>query len=161
MAYRRVSLAGASGGRLAHARGRQLTVGTRSRYIRALVPIMRRGEPTIFALEGPFRAYVRARLCLKGWHWRAADDAADDVVTAALNRAGAQRPPWKEGQPEWTQDGAVLQERTRCVNCGAPLPEGHRKFCGTLCGDSFHQRVYRAVKAREVAALKGFENELS
>jgi predicted nucleic acid-binding Zn ribbon protein len=98
-----------------------------------IVAIMREAEPTPFACEGPCRAGIRASLCLQGWKWVDADVAAADVVTAALNIAGAKRPTWQEGQPEWTQPGALPILRYYCSRCGAKLPEGHRLWCSDVC----------------------------
>lgn len=103
-----------------------------------IVVIMREVEPTPFAAEGPCRHGIRASLCLQGWNWAEADAAAHEIVTGALNIAGAKRPTWKEGQPEWTQDGALPILRERCIRCRSPLPEGHYKFCSKVCSDGYH-----------------------
>lgn len=113
----------------------------RSRSIREkIVPIMRAVEPTPFAAEGPCRAGIRSSLCLQGWSWQEADDAAALVVAAALHVVGARRPTWYEGQPEWTQPGALPIERERCAFCRGRLPEGHWRFCCRECGQHFHKK---------------------
>jgi hypothetical protein len=105
----------------------------REAIIDKLAAMMRRAEPTPFALEGPARAAIRARICMGGWRWGAADAAADDCVQAALARVGARRPDWKQGQPEYTQDGYAPRTRERCARCAKPLPEGNYRYCGPVC----------------------------
>jgi len=120
-----------------------------------IADMMREAEPTPFAFEGPCRAGIRASLCLQGWHWGMADVIAADIVLAALGMVGARRPTWMEGQPEYTQPGALPIERERCKRCNKPLPEGHRKFCGRECGNAYNavrlsdeQRERRSVMQR-------------
>ncbi|WP_313349942.1 hypothetical protein [Paracoccus sp. (in: a-proteobacteria)] len=88
---------------------------------------------SLFGLEGPLRHSIRADLCLQGWGWSGADLMARDLLDDAFRRVNAQRPDWDEGQPEWTIHAGTLIERTRCVRCHAPLPEGHFKYCGSNC----------------------------
>ena len=109
--------------------------------------------PTLFTYEASIRHGIRAGLCLEGWGWADADQAAADVVATALRQAGAQRPTWAEGQPEYVQLGAgALIERTRCVTCKGTLPEGHRKFCSDVCNSVHHLRVYAMQAAQEAEA---------
>ncbi|PWB82665.1 MAG: hypothetical protein C3F11_10750 [Methylocystaceae bacterium] len=112
----------------------------REAIVDALAAMMREAELTPFAIEGPGRAAIRARLCMFGWRWGQADAAADEAVQAALARVGAKRPDWKQGQPEWTQDGVTPQTRERCARCAKPLPiddDAHwRKFCGPVCAQA-------------------------
>lgn len=98
-----------------------------------LAAIMRDLEPTPFAGEGPARAGVRARLCMAGWPWQAADAEAELLTRAALQVIGARRPSWRQGQPEHTQDGYAPFTRERCKRCAKPLPEGNYTFCGPVC----------------------------
>jgi hypothetical protein len=119
-------------------RDRTRTIGEK------VAAIMKEAEPTPFAAEGPCRHGIRSSLCLQGWSWAAADMIAADIVAAALNMARARRPTWGEGQPEWTQPGALPIERERCIRCRKPLPEGHWKFCSTVCGSAhIADRWYR------------------
>lgn len=125
----------------------------RRRIVRErIVAIMRLVEPTPFAAEGPCRAGIRSSLCLQGWSWQAADDVAAEIVAAALNVVGAKRPTWYQGQPEWTQPGALPIERQRCIRCGKRLPEGHYKFCSKDCSNALHEER-RASRSREERAL--------
>lgn len=103
-----------------------------------IVAIMRAVEPTPFAAEGPCRHGIRSSLCLQGWGWAAADTIAAEIVAAALNIVGAKRPTWYEGQPEYTQPGALPIQRDNCIRCRKPLPEGHYKFCSKICSDGYH-----------------------
>jgi len=107
-----------------------------------IVIIMREAEPTPFAAEGPCRAGIRSALCLQGWRWRTADDAAAEIVESVLRQVGAIRPTWKQGQPEWTQDGVMAVEYEHCRNCAKPLPEGHFKFCCAPCSWAFREKQY-------------------
>lgn len=125
-----------------------------------IVVIMRAVEPTPFAAEGPCRAGIRESLCLQGWRWGAADVAAAEVVAAALSLVGARRPTWQQGQPEYTQPGALPILRECCVNCSKPLPEGHYKFCCRECSRAYGVRhdlrrldeeYYLKKKARRAA----------
>lgn len=109
---------------------------------------------TLFGLEGPLRASLRGDLCLRGWSWSDADQAARDIMASAHRIAGAERPDWYEGQPEYTIREGVLIERTRCVKCHKPLPEGHHKFCSRLCGDAHTKRMAELRKGQEDAVLK-------
>ncbi|WP_096785873.1 hypothetical protein [Rhodobacter sp. CZR27] len=109
---------------------------------------------SVFAYEGPFRHGIRATLCLQGWRWASADEAAAALVGAALDRIKAKRPDWNQGQPEWTVEGGALIERTRCIRCGTPLPDGHHKFCSSLCGAAHHAKVARIKAARDGEAAE-------
>ena len=149
---------------LAHVRarrprpGRRLKAEARRRLIEAATSLMRRVEPTPFALEAPIRNWLRQRLCMLGWTWLDAELAAEDVVETALHKVGAERPTWKQGQPEWTQDGHIPVERFNCANCGSPLSGEQRKFCSSQCGCSFNKRIYRMFEGKEAAAIKEMED---
>lgn len=119
----------------------------RSHIVRAIAAILASAEPTPFALEATCRHALRSRLCLRGWRWDAADDMAAGIVRDALARIGAQRPTWRQGQPEWTTEGFAPIQRTRCVRCHTPLPEGHTKFCSQLCGQAHFDNQVRIEAA--------------
>ncbi len=108
---------------------------------------------SLFGLEGPLRHAIRADLCLQGWRWRDADDMAREVMDEALRAVRAIRPTWNEGQPEWTIPANTLIERTRCVRCHKPLPEGHHKFCGVLCASAHGKRLASIREADEARAV--------
>ncbi|MFG1463413.1 hypothetical protein V5F77_10980 [Xanthobacter sp. DSM 24535] len=137
---------------------RKLKSAYRSRLIDAAASLMLRVEPTPFALEAAIRHWLRRRLCLRGWAWRDADLAAEDVVDRALHRVGAERPTWKAGQPEFTQEGVIMVERFYCINCNSLLPEGHWKFCGTICCTNHNGRIYRMFKDKEARAVAELED---
>lgn len=122
-----------------------------------IADMMREAEPTPFVMEGPCRAGIRSSLCLKGWTWAQADLIAAQIVTAALNSIGARRPNWYEGQPEWTQPGALPIERERCIRCRTPLPAGQLKFCSKLCRDSDRNARVWAQTAADRLARKAAE----
>jgi predicted nucleic acid-binding Zn ribbon protein len=120
----------------------------------ALAEMMKAAEPTQFALEAPSRCGLRVALIFDGWTWGQADAEAALLVMAALDMAGARRPNWQQGQPEFCQDGHVPQTRERCVRCAKPLPEGHFKYCGKVCAQAAkvdaHRRADReALYAKE------------
>lgn len=76
--------------------------------------------------------------------------AAASIVAEAMLRIGAKRPTYQEGQPEYSHEGAgAMIERTRCVRCHSPLPEGHTKFCGDLCCSAHHLRTTRRMEATQ------------
>ncbi|RNI21005.1 hypothetical protein EB844_00145 [Paracoccus pantotrophus] len=108
---------------------------------------------TLFGLEGPLRAGIRADLCRQGWRWQDADDMAREMLDEAFRAVRATRPGWDEGQPEWTIHAGTLIERTRCARCHAPLPEGHHKFCSNVCAASYNQRFTRLKQAQGEKAV--------
>lgn len=133
---------------------RRLNRDRRRHLVETIAAIMKRGlengAPTKFTYEATCRHGIRSKLCLQGWGWHEADAVALDIVGAALRQLGAVRPPWAEGQPEWAQNGSgALIERTRCVRCHTPLPEGHTKFCGQTCNATWHMALDRVKEARE------------
>ncbi|QFT62082.1 hypothetical protein [Roseivivax sp. THAF30] len=109
---------------------------------------------SLFGLEGPLRQGIRSDLCLMGWRWDDADFMARELLGEAFRRARAVRPTWYEGQPEWTIRQGLLIERTRCVECGQHLPEGHRKFCDTVCLNSHHKRQTLLREGGEETAVR-------
>lgn len=102
----------------------------------ALAEMMKVAEPTAFALEAPCRYGLRVALICEGWSWAQADVEAALLVLSALAMAGARRPTWQQGQPEYCQDGHVPQTRERCIRCAKPLPEGNFKYCGAVCAQA-------------------------
>lgn len=109
---------------------------------------------SLFGLEGPMRHAIRSDLCLQGWRWKDADAMAREMMDEAFRAVRATRPTWNEGQPEWTIPANTLIERTRCVRCGKPLPEGHYKFCSHLCGVNDGYRMNQLRKANEDRVVK-------
>ena len=108
---------------------------------------------SLFGLEGALRHAIRSELCLNGWRWPDADATARDLMDAAFRAVSARRPTWNEGQPEWTVEAGTLIERTRCARCGSPLPEGHHKFCSSLCARAHQNYRYRINRTSEAAAV--------
>ena len=109
---------------------------------------------TLFGLEGPLRHSIRADLCLQGWRWEDADLMAREMLSDAFRAVNAQRPSWDEGQPEWIIHAGTLIERTLCVRCHKPLPEGHFKFCSSLCARSHRDRLNRRREAEGDRAVR-------
>ncbi len=91
---------------------------------------------SLFAYEGLFIAMLRGRLCLVGWPWDAADQAARDVVAEALYRARAKRPTWAEGQH--AAAGNVVKDAV-CRECGVGLRARQVHFCSNRCAKAWWQ----------------------
>jgi hypothetical protein len=115
--------------------GYQLPATTFHALVRITAKMMRKAEPTAFAVEGPRYSSLRAGLCLQGWPWIPADLQAAAVVHAALRRVRARRPSWIEGQLEYCNGGFVRDDI--CWNCGDPLPHFAKKFCCDDCCRTF------------------------
>jgi hypothetical protein len=135
------------------AKARKVTEAYRRALVDQTAAIMRKGEPSVFAFEGFMRHGLRSGLCLRGWSWSDADTLSAEVVDSALKQIGAKRPTWKQAQPEWTQEGVILIERERCVNCGWKLPEGNWKFCSGRCKSAHHGVLHRRFTAEEFGAV--------
>ncbi|MBN7776708.1 hypothetical protein JYP49_05540 [Nitratireductor aquimarinus] len=127
---------------------RRLNRDRRRYLVETAARILKHGVSSKFALEADCRHGLRQNLCLEGWNWQDAETTAKEIVDTALNRIGAQRPSWKEGQPEYTQDGFAPIERTRCVRCHGRLPEGHFKYCSDVCATG-HRRTMEDRTVRE------------
>lgn len=109
---------------------------------------------TLWGLEGPLRAGIRSDLCRSGWGWLAAELLTRDILDEAFRKAGAQRPDWNEGQPEWVIPAGMVIERTRCVRCCGPLPEGHFKFCSRTCSAVYNNHFSYLRKAQQDQAIE-------
>jgi hypothetical protein len=72
--------------------------------------------------------------------WQASDYEAMLLTIRAHQVVRAKRPTCEQGQPEYTQPGVMAAHRETCAHCGKPLPEGHYKFCGSLCLKA-HRRI--------------------
>ncbi|MER9306788.1 hypothetical protein [Mesorhizobium sp. M0496] len=125
--------------------------------------IMKQGDTTPFSFEGACRHGVRSSLCLDGWPWLDADICAAEVIAAALNKIGAMRPTWWQGQPEYADTDT---SRGFCAHrrCGRPIPtdRGIRngkpvKYCCDECGstaaEEMRRREGRRVSMAEWLAL--------
>lgn len=113
--------------------------------------ILATAELSKFEHEASCRYGIRTTLVLQGNPWQASDDEAASIVTQALDRIGAVRPMFPEGQPEFT-----LSPKHQCQRCGAPLSDdaGHRRFCSEECRESakryrndFWQRIEDGARA--------------
>lgn len=138
---KRVSLAGAA------VKPQKLNRQRFERLLDATIKIMKTRSWSKFEFEGACRSGIRAGLCLEGWRWPHADLQAVEIVETALNRIGAVRPRWDEGQPEYVIEGLV--ERTRCVHCARAIPEERTrpnvKYCGGVCAKaSIKQKQIRS-----------------
>jgi hypothetical protein len=113
-------------------KARKLGIAHRDRLAKLVADLTRRGieagGPSRFLYEAACRAGIRSGLCVSGWRWTEADAAACDAVSRGLAIAGAVRPSWIDGQPEY-----VPIERTRCQRCGRPMSEYGRRFCSHIC----------------------------
>jgi len=105
----------------------------RQARMRLIAEVLQQGEPSRFRFEGACRHAVRARLCLDGWPYHAADAEAHELVQGALDMIAARRPSWAMGQPECVQQGVRAHEPVHCKRCGRTLPEGHKLWCSKVC----------------------------
>ena len=127
----------------------------RQARVQRIAKVLSQAEPTPFALQAAAVAGIRARLCLKGWPWAAAHWEADQLVKAALDRIGARRPSWAQGQPGYAlSDAHKLFVRTRCARCARPLPEGHTRWCCWHCYDAAHTSLYRERQRDQARAAR-------
>lgn len=126
---------------------RKMNGDRKKRLVAETCIILKTGEPTHFAFEASCRHGLRSALCLDGWAWADADKMAAEIVNAALMIIGAKRPTWQQGQPEWTQHGAVAEVRDNCKRCSKSLPEGYKKYCSMQCAQAEKQaRLYQRRK---------------
>lgn len=97
---------------------------------------------TQFEHEADCRHGLRAALCLQGFAWNQSDYEATRVVDEALQRIGAKRPTWYQGQKYYTQSPDF------CAWCQAPMEETERtrsqRFCTKECAKAALEA--RAVK---------------
>jgi hypothetical protein len=130
---------------------RKLNRERERRLVDDVAEVLHTGEPTLFAFEAVCRHAIRYALCRKGWQWEDADLAAARVVSMSLNLIGAERPSWAQGQPGWTEPGALPIERTRCARCRKPLPDDRPKYCSDHCRQG--AKDARTVEQRSAEAL--------
>jgi len=139
-------------------RGR-LGLGRYQTLVKSLVGVTRlafeaRATATLLGLEGPLRHAIRSDLCLQSWGWAEADAMAREVLGDAFRKVGATRPTWNEGQRDWTVEAGTLIERTCCVRCHGPLPDGRPKFCSDLCKRSHYNHLGSLRAATEDQVLQ-------
>jgi len=136
--------------REAKVQSRKLNRNKREHLVSTVALMLKQGQPTRFAFEGACRHGVRSSLCLQGWAWCDADAAAASVVSAALNRIGAERPTWAQGQPGYTEEGFAPVQYTRCVHCHSNIGDEvvSGKFCSELCRNANYQQIYRQFDLR-------------
>lgn len=123
--------------------------------VETVAAVLKSGEPTHFAFEASCRHGIRSSLCLQGWGWQEADATAADIVATALNRIGARRPTWQQGQPGWTEEGVLRHERTHCARCRTPIPEERNsggtpaKYCSMVCTNAAKDAAWYARQGEE------------
>lgn len=103
------------------------------------------GEPTPFAFEADCRHALRFAFVIAGQPWQRADALAEEIVSTALATIGAERPKWREGQPEFADRG------DGCPRCGKPLPDErpNRTYCSRRCKELERQRRHSAAYRSE------------
>ncbi|HWA18960.1 MAG TPA: hypothetical protein VG757_08175 [Devosia sp.] len=93
-----------------------------------------------FEHEANARHGLRVGLIYRGATWQPADDEAASIVAAALDKIGARRPTFLQGQREYTTPPE------NCQRCGAELDDAargqYRRYCSDQCRDA--ARVYAA-----------------
>jgi hypothetical protein len=138
--------------RMSDRRKRRGDKAARRERVRQIADVLRDAEPTPFAMQAACTHAIRAKLCLEGWPFDVAHEEADKLVKAALDLVGAKRPSWEMGQPDYAHPD--LRTRTRCAWCARPLPEGHRLWCSTTCGDAARHAHYRRDKDTEAETAR-------
>ncbi|TPJ28020.1 hypothetical protein [Mesorhizobium sp. B2-7-2] len=137
---------------------RLLNQDRRRHLVDTAVKILKAGDPTYFEFEASCRHGLRSSLCLQGWSWNDAENAAADVVSAALKQIGAVRPTWDEAQGLVLEQGATKLERAHCVRCSAPIPAGEAvagKYCDDLCRHAaVKEKHRRSGEAMTMAELR-------
>jgi hypothetical protein len=88
-----------------------------------------------FAHEGCFIAELRSSLCLAGWPWPVADEAARKAVAEALRLARASRSTWADGQRVFV--GLEVKEFV-CRQCGVGLRERQVHWCSNRCAKAWN-----------------------
>lgn len=112
----------------------KLTGAKRRALVAGVADVLRRGDPTVFALSATCRHSLRIVLVLHSWPWIIADLTSAGIVDRALRQVGAEVPRWIEGQPEYVATpGYSPPERYQCMRCGRPVPEGRRLYCSHRC----------------------------
>lgn len=93
---------------------------------------------TPFENEGSVRSGIRSALCIGGESWSKADGYAADLIAAALEYMGVERPSWDQGQRQYTLGDGI------CYRCHGSISEemqggtnGATKFCSGHCAKSF------------------------
>lgn len=133
----------------------RLSKDRRRALIETVANILRAGEPTLFRFEAMCRYSLRSALCLSGRSWPLSDAIAADLVSTALERIGAQRPPWLWGQREYVMDSTATRVGfTHCLNCGARLEEGRFKFCGKACGGRYHKEFEQSLESKAADRIR-------
>jgi predicted nucleic acid-binding Zn ribbon protein len=121
----------------------------RERLIGLVVIVLRNGEPTLFRFEATCRHTLRSALCLRGQSWGLAEAIAANLVCSALERIGAQRPPWLWGQREYLMDSTATRGVgfTHCLNCGTRLEQERFRFCSKQCGGRYRKEFEQSQEA--------------
>jgi hypothetical protein len=134
-----------SGPRLAKDRERAL--------VAAVANVLRTGQPTLFRFEASCRRGVRIELIGAGWRWATADAQAAAITERALNRIGARRPTWAEGQPQ--------AHATDLVYCAGPdctsAVSDRRVYCSVACmirAKNLHHAQERRVELAAAEAAR-------
>lgn len=120
------------------------------RIVSEITEVLRGWRHSAFEREGACRAGVRSALCLSGNDWEASDNTAAEIVSTGLQRIGAKRPSWEEGQPEY------LDAFSRCACCHGPLDEEdllsnrRRRFCSETCARVMIERFVVENRSKEL-----------
>ena len=91
---------------------------------------------SLLTYESAFRAELRSCLCLGGWPWPEADEAARSMVGEAERLIRATRPSWADGQHAAT--GLQVKDVV-CRQCEVPLRAHQVHFCSRKCAHAWHR----------------------
>lgn len=107
-----------------------------------------------FEREGECRAGVRQTLCLQGHSWPVADLAAQSLVSECLDRMGAERPDWEQGQRHYSIP------RENCARCGCEIDEEDQargfRYCSAECAKAYRQHLSDEVPWDHVLRRAGY-----
>lgn len=109
-----------------------------------VIDLLKGWEHSPFEREADIRHGLRRGLCLDGHNWARSDIEAENIVAAGLQRLGAKRPSWAEGQPHYT-DGPDT-----CALCKGSIANDDRtrgqRFCSAECARMFLTRRDGPIK---------------
>ena len=127
-------------------------------YVEVVAEILRNYTFSPFQHQASCVHGLRVRFILDGLSWDRAQSLADEIVKAALDRIGARRPSWEQGQPECVHETSFVQH-TRCGRCGKNLVEDQRRYCSTVCRAAARNAVLLEIRGEEIRARRRVVDE--
>ncbi len=116
----------------------------RDELVRRIAILLDDWKSSPFEHEAQCRYGLRIAFCRRGHDWHRSDQEAEMLVLQALDKNGAQRPDWMEGQPEFTYS------RDRCAYCGGPMDMDDatpgQRYCSPECARSALERRFAGAQ---------------